>query len=194
MREMSTPAKSVLMGAATMMIGFFTLAACQGNDKLTSRMAARGDISLAYKALNYVSWPENTFETDDAAIVLVVIGQASEAHEKLLASYVKGHRKIHQRPVEIQRVAKPCDIPKCQILIVTESCMPQDVTLALKTVQEKSVLTIGETSAFAKSGGVLSVVKSGDVAILELNQRAAKRQSLKVDVRLINVSVLVEEG
>ena len=77
---------------------------------------------------------------------------------------------------------------------MTESCLPQDVTQALKAVQEKSVLTIGETAAFAKSGGVLSVVKSGDDAILELNQRAAKRQSLKVDVRLINVSVLVEEG
>ncbi|MBS0203038.1 MAG: YfiR family protein [Planctomycetes bacterium] len=193
MRELSTPAKSMLMAAATMMIGFFTLAACQGNDKMHSRMAARGDISLAYKALNYIGWPGQSFEARNSPVVLVVLGQASAAHEKVLAPYVLG-QKIRCRTVHVQRVAKPDDIPQCQILVVTESCSPGDTTQALKVVQKKGVLTIGETAEFTKSGGVLSVVKSGDEAFLELNQQAAKRQGLKMDVRLINLSVLVEEG
>jgi hypothetical protein len=194
MNELSKPAKSVLMAAATLMIGFSTLHACRGNDfKLTSKMLARGDTSLAYSALTYITWPRESFETDSSPFVIGVVGKTSDVHERLLADYGGGKKKIHGRSVDVRRFANGAEITTCHVLLVPQSCPREQVAQVLKAVRGKSTLTLGETGEFVSGGGVLSVVKNGDDRILELNPIAAKRQQLKVDVRLVNVSVVVRE-
>ncbi len=194
MNEMSTPAKAVLMAAATLMIGFSTLASSRGNDfKPNSRLIARGDSSLAYSALTYIRWPQESFDKEDSPFVLGVLGKPSAAHEKLLASYSDGKKQIQGRSVQIRRCEDSSQAGSCHALLVTQACPDAQVQNALRVVRGKSVLTIGETGEFAESGGVLSVVKDGQDSFLELNQSAAKRQRLKVDVRLVNLSVLVQE-
>lgn len=193
-QELSWPAKSVLMAAATLMIGFSTLGACRGNDlRATSRMVARGDTSLAYSALSYITWPKDSFADDDSPFVLAVLGKPSELHEKLQAPYLEGKKRIHGRAVQVHKYDNLKDISQSHVLLVSEAYPQKLIEEALKAVDGKSVLTIGETNGFAKSGGVLGVVKNGDNWILELSQRAAAKQRLKVDVRLVNVSVLIDE-
>jgi hypothetical protein len=194
MQELSWPAKSVLMAAATLMIGFSTLAACRGNDaRITSKMIARGDSSLAYSALSYITWPKESFEAENSPFVMAVLGKLSSAHEKLQAPYLEGKKRIQGRIVEIRKYDSPDQIANSHVLLVAESYPQKLANRALSVVDGKSVLTIGETDTFAKTGGVLSIVKSGDSSLLELSQRAAAKQRLKVDVRLVNVSVLVDE-
>jgi hypothetical protein len=194
MQELSWPAKSVLMAAATLMIGFSTLAACRGNDaRTTSKMIARGDSSLAYSALSYITWPKESFEAETSPFVMAVLGKVSSAHEKLQAPYLEGKKRIHGRVVEIRKYESPDEVAHSHVLLVAESYPQKLASRALEMVDGKSVLTIGETGTFAKAGGVLSIVKSGDSSLLELSQRAAAKQRLKVDVRLVNVSVLVDE-
>lgn len=182
------------MASATLMIGFSTLASTRGNDfKPSSRLIARGDSSLVFTALTYIKWPQESFDKDDSPFVLGVLGKPSATHEKLLATYSDGKKQIHGRTVEIRRCDDSKQAGTCHALLVTQSCPEMQVQNALQAVRGKSVLTIGETGEFAVSGGVLSVVKDGQDSILELNQSAAKRQRLKVDVRLVNLSVLVQE-
>lgn len=194
LQELSWPAKSVLMAAATLMIGFSTLAACRGNDlRATSKMIARGDSSLAYSALSYISWPKESFAAENSPFVMAVLGKVSSAHEKLQAPYLEGKKRIQGRTVEIRKYDSPEEVAGSHMLLVAESYSQKLTSRALEVVEGKSVLTIGETDSFAKTGGVLSIVKSGDSSLLELSQRAAAKQRLKVDVRLVNVSVLVDE-
>jgi hypothetical protein len=193
-QEMSWQAKSVLMAAATLMIGFSTLGACKDSDlRATSRMVARGDSSLAYSALSYITWPKESFATESAPFVLTVLGKVSAAHEALQAPYVEGKKRIHGRAVEIRKCESLDDVTNSHVLLVSDSFPAKLAAEALNLVDGKSVLTIGETDSFVKKGGVLSIVKNGDSSFLELSQRAAARQRLKVDVRLVNVSVLVDE-
>ena len=193
-QEMSWQAKSVLMAAATLMIGFSTLGACKDSDlRATSRMVARGDSSLAYSALSYITWPKDSFETDNAPFVMAVLGKVSAAHEAVQAPYIEGKKRIHGRTVEIRKFESPDDVTHSHVLLVSDSYPTKLASEALHLVEGKSILTIGETDTFAKKGGVLSIVKNGDSSFLELSQRAAARQRLKVDVRLVNVSVLVDE-
>lgn len=192
MSELSATAKAFLLTAATLVIGFPTLSASRAND-LKSKTVAHGDTSLAYSALTYITWPRESFETDRSPFVIGVLGKPSETHEKLLARYEDGKKQVHGRSVEVRLLDGNRDVSSCHALLVMESCSPETVAEALKLVRGKSVLTIGETGSFAESGGVLSVVKSGNDSVLELNQSAAKRQQLKVDVRLANVSVLIQE-
>ncbi|HEY4262577.1 MAG TPA: YfiR family protein [Schlesneria sp.] len=194
MQELSWPAKSVLMAAATLMIGFSALGACRGSDaRTTSRMIARGDSSLAYSALSYITWPKESFEAENSPFVMAVLGKVSSAHEKLQAPYLEGKKRIQGRIVEIRKYDSPDEVTNSHMLLVAESYPQKLASRALEVVGGKSVLTIGETDTFAKAGGVLSIVKSGDSSLLELSQRAAAKQRLKVDVRLVNVSVLVDE-
>ena len=194
MKELSTPAKCVLMAVATMMIGFSTLAACRGNDlKSKSNSVARGDSSLAYSALTYITWPAASFEKDDSPFVFGVLGKLSASHEKLLNPYIDGKKMVHARPVQVRRYTDASDVSKCHVLLIASTCPQPVVDRALKSAAGRSVLTIGETGGFAKSGGVMGVVKDGNESVLELNQQAARRQHLKIDVRLVNLSVLIQE-
>lgn len=195
MHEMSTPAKAVLMASATLMIGFSTLAACRENDlKARSRTIARGDISLAYAALAYITWPKDAFDSEESPFIFGVLGDPSATHEKLLGQYSNGKKKVHGRPVEVRKFAKVDEITGSHALLVTETPVGEEMTDALTSVRGKPVLTIGESEHFAKAGGVISVVKTGTECILELNERAARRQQLKVDARLFNVSVPASEN
>lgn len=194
MNEMSTPARSLLMASATLMIGFSSLGTCRDNaPKANSRLVARGDISLAFSALAYITWPKESFVAVDAPFVIGILGKPSADHEKLLAPYAAGKQRIQGRTVQVRNFETIADIGESHVLFVTQACSREAVRDALKSVAGKPVLTIGDSDGFARSGGVLNVVKSGDAVILELNQRAATRQHLKIDVRLANVSVLTAD-
>jgi hypothetical protein len=130
---------------------------------------------------------------DDSPFVIGILGSMSKSNEDTLAPYADGKKKVQGRTVQLQRYKNANDIGECHALVVTGSCERAQVQQAIQRVSGKSMLTIGEGEGFAESGGVLSVVKSGDDSILNLNLRAADRQQLKIDVRLVNVSVLVKE-
>jgi hypothetical protein len=195
MKELSAVPKWFLLSVATLTIHFSTWVVCQGSDlKTNSKSVAHGDASLAYSALPYITWPKESFETDRSPFIIGVLGKPTEAHVKLLAPFEEGTKQIHGRTVQVRHFETQKEISDCHTLLVMQSCSPQLVTDALKSVRGKSVLTIGETGDFVEAGGVLSVVKSGRDSILELNPRAARRQQLKVDVRLANLSVLIQEN
>jgi len=193
--ELSTPAKCVLMFSATLMIGFSTLASCRDrNLSCQARSLARGPSSMAISALAFVTWPKESFDAEDAPFIIGVLGKLSEAQEEMLTPYVEGKRKIQGRTVELRRFANAAEISNCHALLIARSCEQELVRQAIQMASGKCVLTIGDFEGFAESGGVLSVVKNGDESILELNLRAADRQQLKIDVRLVNVSILAKDS
>lgn len=195
MSELSTPAKCVLMASATLMIGFSTLASSRDHDsKSDSGTAARGSCSMAISALTFVTWPKESFEANGAPFVIALLGKPSSIQEEILAPYVEGKKKIQGRTVEVRRYQRVNEIRKCHALLITGACEREVIRQAIENAAGKSVLTIGEVEGFAESGGVMNVVKSGDDSVLELNLRAADRQQLKIDVRLVNVSILVKES
>jgi hypothetical protein len=191
-QELSTPAKCVLMFSATMMIGFSTLASSRDrSSSCQSTTIARGSCSMAISALTFVTWPKESFDAADASFVIGVLGKPSEDQEVMLAPYVEGKNKIQGRTVQLRRFASTSEIKNCHALLMTSSCTHDLIEQAIQLESGKSVLTIGEAQGFADAGGVLSIVKNGEESILELNLRAADRQQLKIDARLVNVSVLV---
>jgi hypothetical protein len=193
MKELSVPAKAALHAAATLMIGFATLAACRGGElKSASKTLARGDVGLAYSAMTYITWSRDALTPDNSPFVIAIVGKLSDAHEKQLSTYTGGDKKIHGRQVKVLRIDNCEEIGACHVLFVSNDATARQSEAALKSVGGRGVLTIGETGDFVRSGGVLALVPAGDEWMLELNPRAAKRQQLKVDVRLVNVSVLIE--
>jgi YfiR/HmsC-like len=194
MRELSTIPKCVLMAAATLMIGFASLSNLRGQDsRLDSRAVAHGTRSMAYSALTFITWPRAALEKDDSPFVIGLLGKPTADHQELLDQYSNGKRRIHGRSVIVRQFADAKAIDDCHVLFVVRGCCPETVRAALQKVAGRSILTIGETSKFTRAGGVMSVVDRGDDSVLELSLRAADRQQLKLDTRLVNLTVLTDE-
>jgi len=194
MQELSTPARAMLMAAATLMIGFSTLASNGVSDRHRSRALARGDLSLAWSAMTYITWPKESFPAPGASVVLAVLGEPSAALRELLKPYVDQSRRIQGRTVAVRYCGDKLDMTGCHVLFLTRTCSPALTESALKQALGLPILTLGETPEFAAAGGVLSVVPCERDSVLELNPRAARQQHLKVDARLVNLAVLVNEG
>lgn len=193
MQELSPPAKAVLMAAATLMIGFSSLVT-RGANEPPQRTIARGDLSLGCSALTYISWPKDAFDTADSPFVIAVVGQPGTTHQALLAPYRDGRRRVLGRAVTIRDCGDSPRLDGCHVLFVLRTCPAEVAARALDLAKDRPILTLGDTAGFAASGGVIGVVPADRQSVLELNLRAARAQQLKIDVRLINVSVVVDAG
>lgn len=149
---------------------------------------------MAMRALTYVTWPRDSFQSVNSHFVVGVLGNLSVDQEQMLAPYVAGTSTIQGRIVEVRYCANADDIAPCHALLVTQACDPILIGQTLQASSGKSVITIGDAEGFAKSGGVLNVVKNGTDSVLELNLQAASRQQLQIDARLVNVVILVRES
>src|SRR5690242_9074323 len=145
MRELSVPAKCVLMASATLLIGFSTLASCRDNESAPlSREDKRASNSLAISALPFVTWPKASFMTDDSPFVIGVLGTLTKSNEETLAPYVEGKKKVQGRMVQLRRYEKVNDIDECHALVVTSSCERAQIQQAIQRVSGKPMLTVGE--------------------------------------------------
>jgi hypothetical protein len=66
----------------------------------------------------------------------------------------------------------------------------------ITAVAGKSILTIGETEGFARSGGVIGFYNEGSKIRFEVNLGAAKNAKLRISSRLLKLARLVssEDG
>lgn len=194
MKELTLPAKCLLLASATLMIGFSTLARCQGNEKSAGAVSrAAQSSSSAHSALNFITWPKSAFAEATSPFVIGVLGTPTPEQAEQIEKYSSQPRQIHRRSVRVVRFKSAEDISGCHVLFVSRSCNHDQTAAALQKVFGLPVLTVGETEGFALAGGVMNLVPGRSGRGFELNIRAAERQQLKIDGRLETLATTIEE-
>jgi hypothetical protein len=61
----------------------------------------------------------------------------------------------------------------------------------LEKVKGKGVLTVGETEGFARDGGMIALVNSGDHIQIEVNLEAAQGAGIRISSRVLNLATIV---
>jgi hypothetical protein len=64
---------------------------------------------------------------------------------------------------------------------------------SLKTIGERSILTIGETASFTEDGGIIRMFRQGTKVRFEINPKAAKERSLSISSRLLKLAKIFDE-
>ncbi len=140
-----------------------------------------------YNFTKFITWPDGTFASNNANLILCVLGDAKL--NKLLDPI--SQRKTHGRDLTVYYLAWFNPKSNCHILFVTKSSQ-QPWQQIFATLKNKPVLTIGETPDFALNEGIIEFSQGQNQKVnLKINLQAAKRQHLHISAQLLEVASLI---
>ena len=144
--------------------------------------------AFIYNFAKFVEWPpEDARNTEPITIAVVGKNPFGDALD-LLREKTIGDRKI-----VVKRFARVDDIVKCHILFICAS-ENQRLPHILKITEKWHVLTIGDVTGFAQSGGIINFIIVDDKVRFEINVDAAQRAGLKISSQLLKLASIVREG
>ncbi len=141
-----------------------------------------------FNVAKFISWPENSFASDSAPLVIGIVGQP-----ELAASLsVLKDRQIRQHPIEIRALSSLHSITGCHIIYLGEQARISPESLFDK-VGNKAILTIGDEKSFARTGGILQFTTMRGRLRFIVNLDVAKRQQISIDSQLLALALEVIE-
>jgi hypothetical protein len=167
---------------------WFTEACAYGRDLSGPEYQIKA--AFIYNFAKFVEWPHTAFENSGDSIVLAVAPHNDPDSDAFLSLNNKtvGGRKIKVRICNDVR-----DIGECHILFL-DSTNPKFIQEVLKTVKDRSILTVGHIKGFIQEGGVINFfIKEGKLRF-EVNLDAAERSGIKLGSQiLMSAEVIIEE-
>jgi len=160
--------------------------------------------------VEFVEWPAGAFSGANSPIVLGVIGKDPFGAElnklenrvingrKLQIKRFKGTLEFRgeetpgrrQDDLALKRARKLAELRSCHILFISASEKDRLPSI-LKPLKGASTLTVGETEAFARGGGVVNFLSDGSRVQLEINLNAAEQARLKISSKLLSLAKVV---
>ena len=165
-----------------------------------SGRAAPADVTVAreyqvkaiflYNFAQFVTWPAAAFPDAHMPIIIGILGD--DPFGPFLEDAVRGE-VIDGRSLTIKRFKGVEEGLDCHMLFVSKSERGY-VGQILATVQGKSILTVGETEAFTRQGGIINFFMADNKVRYEINVAAAKRAHLDISSKLLNLAKIVGAG
>lgn len=148
----------------------------------TSEYVAKAKFLAAFP--NFVEWPPEAFPSEASALSICVFGDFSFGPS--LAEVTRG-MVVHGHKLEVRWIRKEQDLRTCQVLFVSASESSHFRNIA-KAIQGASVLTVGETSDFLASGGVINFVTENSRLTFEVNMEAAEDAHLSIRATMLSLA------
>jgi hypothetical protein len=146
-------------------------------------------VAFIYNFAKFVEWPPKTFEGSSSPIVIGIVGR--DPFNSTIDAAVKG-RHVNGRPFAVKRLKWGSEMKNCHILFVSSS--EKDKVKELPDLLKGApVLTVGETTGFAKCGGIINFVMENDSVRFEINVETAKRAHLTISSRLLSLAKIVSD-
>lgn len=152
----------------------------------TARPEYEVKAAIVYKVSKFVSWPDGSFESDDAPLVLCIAGTDpfGEFIDNLNGQSVQG------RPLIVQRVAdSDLSSRRCHILFVGANSSSIEL---LANSGKRPVLTIGDVQGFANSGGMLELSIENNHVEFDVNLEVAREFDLDISASLLQLATIVK--
>lgn len=144
--------------------------------------------AIVYKVGKFVDWPDSAFAGPDAPLQVCLLGDdgLAEALSSLAGRRVQGRRMAFKVVAD----ARPSRSGDCHILFVPRSAAPRSVAVA-RLLEGAPVLTVSDIPGFARSGGMIALVRTGDRLGFQIAPQAARRSGLAVRAQLLDLAEIV---
>ncbi len=129
----------------------------------------------------FVEWPQSAFADATAPLNICILGD--DPFGPVLDQIVEGET-VDQHKLAVRRVQDNA-VSACQILFISNSV--SDAAGILATLGP-GVLTVGDSEAFIRQGGVIAFVIENRRVRFDINQAATARESLKLSSKLLSVA------
>jgi hypothetical protein len=140
--------------------------------------------AFLYNFAQFVEWPAGTFADAKSPIVLATVGP--DPFEGALDAAVSG-KTIGGHPLVVKHFAAAADVGKCQLLFVPAGSADQ-FAAALHNAGPAGVLTVGESDAFLKDGGIIRFYQEDNRLRFEINQPAATKAGIQISAKLMRLA------
>jgi hypothetical protein len=184
-RVLSWLSKALLLLALVL----YSMPCVRSADGAQNQLLSENEIKAGflYNFTKFVEWPPDAFLDSSGPIVLGVVGDSPITD---LVTDAASGKIVNGRAVIVKKFKEGQDLRSCHILFVSSS-EEKHMTRILESLRGSNVLTVGETSGFAESGGVINFFIDGNKVRLEINLDAAARSRLKISAKVIAVARLV---
>ncbi len=147
------------------------------------RLKAAYVLSLA----SLIEWPSESFGDSEDPIVICAV---TSPETKALLDTAYSGQMVGHRSIELRHLSSSELVSGCHIVFITAE-RGEQVREFISAVIGQSVLTIGDTYNFARSGGVIGFYRDGPNIRFEINLRAAESAKLRIGSQLIQLARLV---
>lgn len=136
--------------------------------------------ALLFNFTKFVEWSPASFPAPDSPFVIGVLGSNPFADEM---ENVAKSRNVNGHKISVKRLQGVAGARGVHLLFVSAS---EDARLGelRGALRGANVLTVGESEAFAKSGGVITFVIVGGKVRFDINSTAAGQASVKISAQL----------
>ena len=143
---------------------------------------------LVYNFVKYTSWPEGSFDNENSAIQIAVVGNSNffDSFKNYQGKQVQG------RALKIVMLNMITDFDGEHVLYLSGK-WTASTKFFMENVglKEKPILTVGESEDFVVNGGVISIINKNDHLALLTNPDAAKNCQLFLSNNLVKLSTQV---
>jgi hypothetical protein len=129
----------------------------------------------------FVDWPALPGER------FVIAVAADQEFTDAVAEFARG-RRLQGRDIQVRRLTDANEPCACQLLYVGARNEERSAGL-LRWTKAKPVLTIGETTAFLREGGIVRLFRDGDRLRMHINNKTAADAGLKISSRLLQLAL-----
>jgi hypothetical protein len=144
-----------------------------------------------YKFLFFAEWPEEAFNTDEAPIMIGILGKDpfGDIFQKIEGQDVEGRKLIIKR---FNKDTSAEALRQCHLLFISPS-LKAEIGKLLASLKGHPVITVSEVNKFTYLGGMINFVKKKNKVAFEVNRAAAERAGIKFRSRLLRVAARVIE-
>lgn len=174
---------------------FSTMALCAlGGNTRSGSLSERDEyeVKAVYllKFLPFITWPEGRFASEEAPIVVAVLGK--DPFGSKLEHAVEG-KTVGKRPVRIERIDDVRLVRKCHLVFVSSSWLGSEKELFAEA-EATGIVLVGDNEGFAERGAAINFYVFEDKLRFEINVKAYKRAGLEISSKLLKLARIVEEG
>ena len=145
--------------------------------------------AFLYNFTKFVEWPSSSWLEPQSPIVIGVFGGnpfGSFLEETVL------ERRINGRVLVVRTVTSAEQARATHLLFVSKAVSAEDLAQLQGAVAGLPVLTVGESPAFARQGGMITFELQEDRIRFEINAGAAQRSGLKLSSQLLKLATVVK--
>lgn len=142
--------------------------------------------AYVFNLTRYVEWPD---EKKQLTIGVLAERDTSEFLQKILDG-----KSADSRSLRVMLFPADNEWQDCNILYIDDT-QAKNLPSMLNKLGTSKVLTVGESAAFVRDGGMVALVRSGDKIQMQLNLEAAQRSGIRLNPRLYDVArIITSEG
>ncbi len=144
--------------------------------------------AVLYNVSKFVEWPAWKMQPAQDPFVIGIMGPPALVHDMERSFHDKS---VWGKRILVRRTKGVAEAERCHLVFIADeadSPLSDEVTALAKA----AVLTAGEGSQFARTGGVIGLVLKDSRIQMEVNLEASRRTGLNVSSRLLRLVTLVE--